>query len=722
MMTSTMTKTYNVDFDNNAIEEFKLYLRALKSTIQIIKTNKKIEYYNIPACFDIEASSFYDNFVVRPENKRSLMYAWVFGIDDTVILARTWKQFTDIIDFISEEFNLGENRHLIIYVQNLSYDFQFFRKHFHFDRVFALTERDPIQAITDNGIEFRCSYKLSGYSLAKIGEHLTRHDVKKHVGDLDYSKIRTPITPLTPKEWGYVEYDARVLLAYISEEIEDNGNITKIPLTKTGKIRNYCRDRCLHSKKSHKGHDEQYTIYRRLMKRITINSVLEYKHLHASFMGGFTHGNHLHVGELCDNVSSFDFTSSYPAVMVAEQYPMFKSELITLKSKEEFEENISLYCCIFTACFFDIEETFTYDHYISVSKCFECVNPTKDNGRVVKADMITIFLTEQDYLIIKKTYKWKRMIIKNFRRYKRAYLPREFVLSILDLYEKKTVLKGIDDAIIEYQQSKEYINSCYGMTVTDICRDQILYNSDETDGDKDEWGHEAPDYEKVIKKYNEDKRRFLFYPWGIWVTAYARRNLWEAITELKEDYRYSDTDSVKFVNLDRHKDFFDNYNKRIAKRLKRVLERQKIDFNKVIPKTQDGKIKLLGAWDYEGTYNRFKYLGAKRYMFEKDGEINLTVSGLNKKITIPYLKKEYKTNDKIFEAFKEGLLIPKGSTGKQIHTYIDDTREGDIRDYLGNDYHYIELSGVHMEDADYLLDINADFLAYLLGVETDIID
>ena len=713
--------TIIINESENAIENFKNHLINLKEDVKIYKTNKKVEYYNVASCFDIEASSFYENFVVKPENKRGLMYAWVFGIYDVLIMGRTWKQFLEIIDIVKEELDLFENRRIIVYVQNLGYDFQFFRKHFYFKKVFALDTRDPIQAITDDGIEFRCSYKLSGYSLAKMGEHLLKHNVRKRVGDLDYSKIRTPETPLTKKEWGYVEGDGEVLIAYIEEEIETAGNITKIPLTKTGKIRNYCRDRCLHSRKSHKKYDPQFTLYRRLMKRITINSVLEYEHLHASFMGGYTHGNHKHVGEICYNVSSFDFTSSYPAVMIAEQYPIFKSEMIILKDKKEFEKNINLYNCIFTATFYNIEETFTYDHYISVSKCYECINPVKDNGRIVKADKITIFLTEQDYFIIRKTYKWEKMTVKNFRRYRRGYLPREFVLSILDLYEKKTTLKGIDEMIAEYQQSKENLNGCYGMTVTDICRDNIIYNSHEEDYEGEEWGKESPDYEKVIEKYNNDKRRFLFYAWGVWVTAYARRNLWEAIIELGEDYRYSDTDSVKFVNLDAHRDFFTNYNKKIARRIKRVLEYQKIDFNKAIPKTKEGKIKLLGEWDYEGTYDRFKYLGAKRYMTEENGELSLTVSGLNKKTTIPYLKKVYKTNDKIFEEFKQGLMIPKGYTGKQIHTYIDDEKEGIVRDYLGNEYHYKELSAVHMEDAEYLLDINADFLKYLLGVKSDLI-
>ena len=33
---------------------------------------------------------------------------------------------------------------------------------------------------------------------------------------------------------------------------------------------------------------------------------------------------------------------------------------------------------------------------------------------------------------------------------------------------------------------------------------------------------------------------------------------------------------------------------------------------------------------FEGKYTRFKTLGAKRYLYEEDGELYLTVAGLSK--------------------------------------------------------------------------------------------
>lgn len=706
------------------LQSFKNSLISLTPSFKQIKTNKKIIYYNVACGFDIETSSFYENFIQRPENKRAIMYAWKFAIEDISIIGRTWEQLVILIHAITDIMNLSLERRLICYVHNLGYDFQFFRPYFTFDKVFALDLRDPLKAVSEDGLEFRCSYKLSGYSLSKTAEHLTRHTVRKMVGDLDYQLIRTPLTPLTPKEIGYIEHDVDIIIAYIREEIEDNNNdITKIPLTKTGKVRNYCRNACLHSHKTHNRYDQKFYEYHRLMKRLTIVSVFDYEMLKGGFMGGYTHGNHLHIGEVCYNVASFDECSAYPYMMISQLFPMSKGELITLKDKKDFEENLKYYHALFTATFYNIDEKFTYDHYISISKCIEKENYVNDNGRLVKADKITIILTNIDYEIIKKTYKWDKLVVRNFRRYKRGLLPRDLINAVLDLYANKTSLKGNKDKVIEYQNSKENLNGCYGMTVTDICRDEIVYLDYFEDENAEAWTKDRPDYEKLINKYNRDKKRFLYYPWGVWVTAFARYFLWCAILECKEDYRYSDTDSVKFENLEKHKPYFDNYNKKLLTRLKKVMQLLNISFEKCMPKTIDGKVKPIGIFEYEGTYTRFKYLGAKRYMTEEwndekqEYEISLTVSGINKFVCIPYLKKTYGTNDKIFEMFNEGLVIPKGYTGKQIHTYIDYETKGTVRDYLGQEYNYHELSGIHMEDTEYSLSLSEEFLRYLLGAQ-----
>ena len=96
--------------------------------------------------------------------------------------------------------------------------------------------------------------------------------------------------------------------------------------------------------------------------------------------------------------------------------------------------------------------------------------------------------------------------------------------------------------------------------------------------------------------------------------------------------------------------------------------------------------------------------------------MHLTCAGLSKK-TIEYmLKKSNNDNTKCFNYFKDGMYIPPSETGKNIHTYIDDEMEGYITDYLGNVNYYHELSGVHLEGADYTLSLSKNYIDYLKGL------
>ena len=155
-----------------------------------IYTNKKIWYYDIVASFDIEVSSFKSINM----DKQCCMYMWSFAIYDKVIIGRTWKEFFDMMEQIEIFLNLSKENRMIIYVHNLSYEFQFIRKYFEWETVFSLEKRKPIKAVTTSGFEFRCSYLLSGYGLEKLADQLMWHDIKKLVGYLDYRLVRTPIT------------------------------------------------------------------------------------------------------------------------------------------------------------------------------------------------------------------------------------------------------------------------------------------------------------------------------------------------------------------------------------------------------------------------------------------------------------------------------------------------------------------------------------------------
>ena len=679
--------------------EFLIKVNELLSSDWLVRDNKRIEYYNVPAGFDIEVSSFYQG-EKKPENKRGIMYIWQFGIFNLVTTGRTWKEFEILISMLQKILSLNENRRLVVYVHNLPYEFQFIRKHFDWEEVFILTERKPVYATT-GGIEFRCSLKLAGgKALANVAKDLQKYKVEKAVGNLDYEQIRTPLTPLTEKELLYCENDIRVILCYIQEKIEQDGDITKIPLTNTGYVRNYCRKECY----------SRWKPYRKVMESLTLEAD-EYSQLKRAFQGGFTHANAHHVGKVLDKVGSHDFTSSYPAVMVLEKFPMAKAEYISNGINEsELMELLITRCCLFDIEIWGLMPKLFHEHPISRYKCPVCENAIVDNGRIVMAEHIITTITEQDFFVYTEFYTWDRIEIKNLRTYQKNYLPKNFVQSILNLYEKKTVLKDVEGEEVNYMISKNMINASYGMAVTDPIRDELMYS--------DNTFYTIPkNIAEGIDKYNTNIRRFLFYPWGVWVTAYARANLFSGIIEMGDDYVYSDTDSIKSMNTERHEDYFNAYNAQILDKIELASQYHNLDKSLFAPYTKKGKQKIIGVWDDEGVYDKFKTLGAKRYLTMKgvqstEPKYMITLAGSNKKKTMEYL---VGTGDP-FGNFTDGLSIPPENSGRLILSYIDNETTGTVVDMFGVPYEYHELSSIHMEKSEYNLSMSEEFVRYLEGL------
>lgn len=723
------TKVYTVD-------DFETVYNLISPYLTLTRPYRGLQYYNIPASFDIETSSFFRS----PGNGRcdrehtdgekvAIMYIWMFSIYGVVIIGRTWDEFVRLCKLLCKKLHLYLKKRLIVYVHVLAHEFAFIRKWFAWDKVFSLKPRTPVYAIADIGIEFRCSYILSGLNLESVAENLTTFQIKKMVGDLDYSLIRNSLTPLSDEEMGYCVNDVKILIAYIAECIEEEGGIDKIPLTKTGYVRRYCRNQCFYEEGIPNPDSAKRMAYRRVLSNMRL-SAEEYYQMKRAFQGGFTHANPFCVGKILHDVTSFDFTSSYPAVMVAEKFPMGSGELVDTSHmpRSEIVKLMRENCCIFELELFDVEPLIWYDNYLSLSRCREVIDCQQNNGRVVTAKHLVTTVTEIDYVIIRKFYKFSHSKIANLRKYHRAYLPTDFVKAVLKLYSDKTTLKGVAGKEVEYNKAKTMLNACYGMTVTDIVRPEITYIENEWEGEgsrKDE----PPQYvnvEKLISKYNNSKSRFLFYAWGVYVTAYARRNLFLGICECGNDYVYSDTDSIKILNAEKHMQFIEEYNKRIQFKLLQACVYHRISPDSIAPKTVTGKVKPLGVWDFDGHYQDFKTLGAKRYIVKYStdprnpkaiwGKTQMTVAGLNKILGLEYMDKQ---KGGAFSYFTDGMTIPAGCTGKLTHTYIDDERRGMVTDYLGNTAEFYEKSACHLFPASYEMSLAKEFVDFLLHIDHD---
>lgn len=637
--------------------------------------------YNI-ITFDIETSSF-----IIDDKKYACMYVFALCVNEIVYFGRRWEQF---IEFI-EKLNKLKNNY-IIWVHNLSYEFQFLYKKLKWDNLFFIENRTIAYAKRGN-VTLRCTYLLSGYSLEKIAEHLNKYKIKKLKGELDYYRLRTPVTKLYKNELTYLKNDVLIVYYYILEKIEQGENQEKIPLTKTGYVRRELETNCLPRSRNKK---KEYFSYKNKLKNNFL-SVGLYEMLKSVLCGGYVHANPDYIGLIEKNVYSYDKTSAYPYNMVARKFPVTPWRKRMIKQGKEFDYMLKTYACIFTITFYNIRPIFTQDYYISTSKLIESELVIEVNGRLISANKITINICEIDYLIISKNYTWDSEDIYNFHYSCKNYLPLPFIKTILYYYNKKTLLKGDNDHIIEYRQAKENINSIYGMCVMQL--DRTIINIEDNI-----YTQKMPDIKAVIDTYNKNRKRTYLYEWGVYITAYTRLDIWKGIFALGEDYRYTDTDSLKFVN--NHQELFETFNIEMMEEIKEVADYYHISLEDFSPLG-----KTIGLWDFEGGCDKFKTLGAKRYMLLKDGKYELTCAGLNKKAI------DYIVENGGFDFFSDDMTIPPEETGKLTHTYIDDAYTIKIKDYQGNISTISEDSYIHLEKAPFSLSLSENVRNYGLLIK-----
>ena len=618
--------------------------------------------------YDPEISSEDYNEMYLPG---AVVYIWMIGINDTVLYGRELDELPECL----EALRIHATGKPTVYIHNASYDFQFLRNVLHITDVFARTVRKPMK-FEANDIEFRCSYMLTRLSLDSWGKNLDL-EFKKQKGLLDYNVLRSPLTPLDEDQLKYCEYDILTMYAGLKKYLSKYKEIPKIPLTQTGEVRKVVRD-------LFKGNN-RYLFKITSLQPKTVN---EYKRLKSVFAGGETHGCRFNVGRIHEHVGSFDKRSDYPYQMLAERYPMSRFSATT-KDLRFMQPDKFAY--IIELTYYNIKVT-TPSTYISKSHCIAVKNGKYDNGRIVSADMIAICITEQDYQTIKEMYDYdpidydKDVIL--VMRSRKQYLPKAMILYILELYKNKTELKGIDEYADLYCKSKEFINSMFGMACTDIALPDVFYHDNQWNPEeyvremhKAIDGHVKSREELLQETLDELQskffKNFLAYQWGVWITAYARRELMRAVNHCGMDEIYHDTDSVKCLNPEKYASYFESEDQIMDQKLKEMCDFYEIDFSLTRPKKKKGKgaPAPLGHWEKEGIYDRFKTLGAKKYAYEnlrdpdgitlqeKNAGIHVTISGVPKEEGSKLLNS--------LEELEKDYVFDREKCGRKLLTYID---------------------------------------------------
>mgnify|MGYP003302264220 CR=1 FL=1 len=628
---------------------------------------KKIRYINAVTAFDIE-TTFLKKY------RQSVLYHWQFQINRTTVTGRTWTEFRDFYNGLNKAIH--DDCYMIVYVHNLSYEFQFLKSIIPVDEVFAMDKR-KILYFRSGKLEFRCSYLLTNMSLDRFLKSMNVPDQK--IKGFDYSRQRFPWTRLSDDEIHYCINDVKGLTAALIKKMTlDNDNLYTIPLTSTGYSRRLAK--------------------KALAKQISyIRSILPdeevFRMLRDEFRGGDTHANRhnankiIRAEDIDDVIDSWDISSSYPAVMLTEKYPQ---KFIPADPRYLIQYINYGKACLFYISFENIrlkDDSFG-DPYLSKAKCSNIIDAVYDNGRILSAGALRTCLNEIDFSIVAAEYDFDGYIVDNLYIAKKQLLPEPLRKLIKQTYADKTALKGTGRDY-EYNHKKGLFNAYYGMMVQNPCKPEYKYDPVSNILIED---FEKPESD-LIAEYH--KKGWLPYQWGVWVTSYARLKLHKGIHCVKpDDFLYCDTDSVKGMG-----DYSEAFNELNKEYLNEELS----------ARDSKGNIHYIGIYEHDDRYKAFKTMGAKKYAYiDMNDQLHITISGVNKRKGAAELGS--------IENFQEGFIFRSAGGTESIYNDDPEVKEVKIQG------HKLEItSNLAIVESTYTLSLTLEYRRLLNFLnETDI--
>ena len=654
------------------------------------RKSKQIEYINLLSAFDIETTALQDI-------QQSVMFVWQWhfiSLEDIAqnltVYGRYWEEWQECVSLICD--TLPDNVYLVVLDHNLSYEFQFLSGLYPFapDEVFATEPRSVLKCTMRQHLEYRCTMRHSNTSLSVYTKQWNVEHKKLSGEEFDYNKIRFPWDELTEQELLYAVHDVIGLCeAYIAEMKFWKDDLYSVPYTSTGYVRRICK--------------KEWSKINYLERRSWIPSLEVLRLLEEAFRGGDTHGNRRYAtpadygrAVIVEDVKSFDRVSSYPDVLINCEYPLGDWYKIQTKKKpyigiDELEKYIYQYeKCVLTRAHFTglrLKNIRWGMPYIPKSKCLDVSDYQLDNGRIVSAARLSITITDPDWEIIKTEYIWEDVSFSDTWYCRRRYLPEFFCEVVRQFYRDKTLLKGSDPGsleAIEYNLKKQLLNSLYGMCAQKVIRDNIVYTDDDKNPYITEWEWKIDEQEKEKQRPLTEKEKRLildqlqteqlekakkkaFTPFqiGVWCTAWARLELHRAFWLVESQGGtaiYADTDSCKCIGNNVDFSGLNEYYKN------RSLARG------AYADDRKGKRFYMGIYDHEYTADRFAHMGAKKYIYEENGKLHLTIAGVSKEKGAEEL-----TELGGFDAFHGGTVFEKAGGVQGV--------------YNDTDYGYLQIDG-----------------------------
>lgn len=658
-----------------------------------------IKYNNTPCSISQKSSNINVN-----GHHTGLTYLIAFNMGGNVILMRDWAEFIVLLDKLKETFDLYFCKRLVIFCDDLAFDYQFFKSLGDSDDMFLMESRKALYIVFNKCFELRSVHLLTNSSIEDIADSLTKYKVELSELDEKYKDmIITPESEIPQELVNDCVNKSRVIVNKVQELIEEEKDgIGSLPSTMTRYTMRNLTEAVLNNTRA---------------KAIVSNlrlSLPEYRIWLDAYQGGAVFCNPKKEGRTITDengtIVCYDWISAYISRLISELYPMSNGVKMDIHTEEELKELIKSKIVVFRITYHNLDLLDDSPTPI-IKKCLE--KKTKegrknivldDNENVISASILHTTCTVYDYLAYRDFYSYDKAEITECWAYEPGFMLKPIVEEALKYYNLKTTLKGetSEDGSIErkYLLYKQCLNCIYGCMVEAIIHGVFdTYASKEKDV--------TEEYElKKIRDYNNNKKRVLFYPWGVIVSASNRYALYKSIKRLgKYNWLYSDTDSNWAINNDNFKAYIDEYNKEIVEKEEQVLDHLGIDKSLIRPK-KNNKEYVLGQWSIEhDNVKAFKSLGAKLYCFEDDKGFQTTASGIPKKRICDALQAEISP----FDSFKVGFNIDANKSGKYVHYFDDETIEFDIVDYQGIERHCISYGGVNKVPTNFSLGNTGDY-------------
>ena len=295
-----------------------------------------------------------------------------------------------------------------------------------------------------------------------------------------------------------------------------------------------------------------------------------------SYKGGFTYLNPKYADQDVGEGIVLDVNSLYPSVMAYCELPY--GEGVFYEGKYENDDIYPLYIQMIS-CSFELRKDHIPMLQIKNNLSFQETEYLKSSN----GEEIVLCLTCVDLKLFLEQYEVDNLFYYSGWKFKST------TKAFIDYVEKWNQEKV--QATIEKNQGKRTIaklmlNSLYGKFATN------------------------PKVQSKIPFLGEDgvvhyelgeveEREPLYIPVGAFITAWARNKTIRSAQSVYDRFIYADTDSLHLVGTE-------------------------------IPEGLEISPTKLGAWKHESTFTRARFLRAKSYIEEIDGELKITCAGMPK--------------------------------------------------------------------------------------------